>query len=199
MVDRTGKPSLLCGVFRRVGGKEFVNDQNAILWGTFDGFTWVRCEGKGSFLQSPALKECTHQAEVAGERHFVVDLQGCTGMDSTFMGTLAGLSTRLKGNKGSVQIASPGDKNRQSLEDLGLDYLLDIEPLDAEWRGRADEIRAKLQPYAPESPQGLGERAKHVLEAHRELASSSEENAERFKSVIDILKKQVPANDAADE
>ncbi len=199
MVDRQPRPGIACSKFRRVGGKDFVNDQTAIYWRTFDGFTWIRCEGKGSFVQSPALKDCAQNAENRGEKRFVIDLQACSGMDSTFMGTLAGLSTRLRRSGGGVQIATPGPKNRQSLEDLGLDYLLEIEPPEASWRGQVDEIRAELKPYVPKSQQGLGERAKHVLDAHRNLASTSDENAQRFKNVLDVLEKQVPPDKADDK
>ncbi|WP_353566074.1 STAS domain-containing protein [Haloferula sargassicola] len=181
---------------RRLGEKEFVNEQNAIFWGTFEGFVWIRCEGKGSFLQSPALKECAQQGEKHGRRRFVIDLEKCSGMDSTFMGTLAGLSTRMRRSGGDVQIASPGSKNRQSLEDLGLDHLLDIEPADAEWRGHVDDIRSDLKSFSPNGPQGLGERARHVLDAHRDLASTSDQNARRFKGVLDVLQKQAPPDEA---
>ena len=177
---------------RLTAGAFFVNTAHAISWGKFDGFTWIRCDGKGSFLQSPALKECAQQAEQVGETCFVVDLEACSGMDSTFMGFLAGLAARMGKLGGGVQIASPGERNRQSLEDLGLDHLLEIEPLDAPWRGRVDEIRGRLEPYAPKRLPGIGERARHVLDAHRELAGTSEENAARFATVLQVLEKQVP-------
>ena len=168
----------------------FVSVETSIFFGAFEGFTWIRCEGKGSFLQSPALKDCAQQRQDAGETVFVIDLQACTGMDSTFMGFLAGLSARVGRQGGQVQIAAPGERNRQSLEDLGLDCLLHISPPEAAWRGRADEIRSKLQPYEPKRLPGVKERAKHVLEAHRTLAGTSEENAERFAGVLEAFEKK---------
>ena len=172
---------------------------HAISWGKFDGFTWIRCEGKGSFLQSPALKECAQHAEQVGETRFVVDLELCSGMDSTFMGFLAGLAARMGKLGGGVQIASPGERNRQSLEDLGLDHLLEIEPLKAAWRGHVDEIRGKLEPYAPKRLPGMGERARLVLDAHRELAGTSDENARRFENVLKVLEEQVPPEEKPGE
>lgn len=169
---------------------------HCILFGVFEGFTWIRCEGKGSFLQSPALKDCAQQQQDKGEKVFVIDLQACTGMDSTFMGFLAGLAARVSRVGGQVQIAAPGERNRQSLEDLGLDCLLSISPPEAVWRGHADEIRSKLEPYSPKLLPGLKERAKHVLEAHRTLAATSEENAKRFAGVLEVFEKQ--ASDKTD-
>lgn len=172
---------------------------NAISYGIFEGFTWLRCEGKGSFMQSPALKECAEQRQAAGEYHFVVDLEACTGMDSTFMGFLAGLAARVGKQNGWVQIASPGERNRRSLEDLGLDCLLQIAPLEAPWRGHADEIRAGLQPFSQERNPDVRERARHVLDAHRTLAGTSQENADRFAGVLQVLEKDVSDNGGASD
>ena len=170
-----------------------MNVENGILYGTFDGFTWIRCEGKGSFLQSPAVNECAQQRQDDGEHNFVIDLEACTGMDSTFMGFLAGLATRMSRVGGTVQIAAPGDRNRQSLEDLGLDCLLDISPPEAAWRGHASEIREKLQPFSTKRLPDLKARARHVLESHQELSETSEENARRFANVLEVFQKKAAA------
>jgi len=164
-----------------------VTTEGDILCGVFDGFTWIRCEGKGSFLQAPTMKDCSGRRCDAGERHFVIDLEACSGMDSTFMGFLAGLASRVGRSGGSVAIASPGERNRQSLEDLGLDSLLEIDPPEAPWRGRTEEIRGQLKPFARKTLPNVEERARHVLDAHKDLAATSEENAKRFAGVIEGL------------
>lgn len=169
--------------------------EKAISFGTFDGFTWIRCEGKGSFLQSPSLKECTETRRNQGEKCFVIDLEACTGMDSTFMGLLAGLASRVSKQGGCVQIASPGERNQRSLEDLGLDCLLEISPDDAEWAGKEDEIRSKLKPFETNRLPDARERARHVLDSHRTLASTSEENAKRFETVLQVMERE--AGDAS--
>ena len=50
---------------------------------------WIRVEGKGTFQNSPGLKDFSRRMIETGKRAFVVDLQRCPAMDSTFMGTLA--------------------------------------------------------------------------------------------------------------
>ena len=71
----------------------------------------------------------------AGVSSIVVDLEECKGMDSTFMGTMAGLAMRLmKIPGGKLQVAAPSDRSRKSLEDLGLDVLMDIDPQESSWR-----------------------------------------------------------------
>ena len=57
-------------------------------------------------MNSPAVKAFCDERIADGETLVVVDLGGCTGMDSTFMGTLAGIAARLSAKDGGVlQIA----------------------------------------------------------------------------------------------
>ena len=126
----------------------------------------------------------------AGERCLVVDLGGCTGMDSTFMGTLAGMATRLSSlpEPGVLQIAGAEARNRRSLEDLGLDFLMEIEPPEAIWRSRIDAVRTELTaPHKPAVSKDQIERAKHVLEAHQILSDANDKNARVFSNVVTLL------------
>lgn len=168
--------------------------------GVFLGFSWIRCEGKGSFLNSPAVKAFGDERIAAGEQLLVVDLGDCSGMDSTFMGTLAGLAARISAKPGGVlQVANAGDRNRRSLEDLGLDFLLEIDPPSAAWRGRVDEIRDGLaRPGAKPSGLGALDRAKHVLEAHETLSGLNERNEQEFKQVVRTLGEQVQSKEGGE-
>ena len=142
---------------------------------------------------SPALKRFGEVRVNAGERLLVVDLAGCTGMDSTFMGTLAGLAIQLeKAGGGVVQVAGVNPRNRQSLEDLGLDCLLEIEPEAAVWRDRVEAVRGDLRVLDErEFPEVAEAGARHVLEAHRVLADSSAANRDKFRGVIEVLEAEL--------
>lgn len=166
-----------------------VTADNFISVGIFEGFSWIRCEGKGSFLNSPALKNFGDARISAGELLLIVDLSQCSGMDSTFMGTLAGMSARLSSRDGgSLQIAEPGPRNLRSLEDLGLDHLMEIDPPEAIWRGKIDAIRKDLKP--PGSILHLNElqRTRHVLEAHENLSDLNDQNEREFSNVVEVMK-----------
>jgi len=148
-------------------------------------------------MNSPAIKAFGDSRIAAGEIRMVVDLAGCTGMDSTFMGTLAGMAARLSAlDGGGLQIAEPGERNRRSLEDLGLDFLMEIDPPNAVWRGRVHEIRSAL--HEPQMPGAFGraQRARHVLEAHQALAEINDENARDFAGVVSQLEKELAEKSA---
>jgi hypothetical protein len=128
----------------------------------------------------------------AGERCLVVDLEACTGMDSTFMGTLAGLATRLTAQDGGVlQIAGASDRNRHSLEDLGLDFLIQIDPEASVWRADLQTIRSRLKSSGPLHSQNSLQKAMHVLEAHQVLSETNEKNQQSFSNVVTLLESEV--------
>ncbi len=59
-----------------------------------------------------------------GILHFMVDLEGCSEMDSTFMGTLCGLALRVTElGEGSVTLLNAHPEVRKPLENLGIDGL----------------------------------------------------------------------------
>jgi anti-anti-sigma regulatory factor len=147
-------------------------------------------------MNSPLLKDFAERRIAAGESMLVVDLGACAGMDSTFMGTLAGIAARLSASDGAtLQIADPGERNRRSLEDLGLDFLMEIDPPAAIWRGRMDRIRSGLQIPNPPTAGGFAngqlQRAKHVLEAHQTLSDVNEQNSRAFSNVVRLLEEEV--------
>src|SRR4051795_11195663 len=88
---------------------------------------WVRVEGKGSFLNSGNLKEFAQEMVNRGYREFVIDLQNCAMMDSTFMGTMAGVALRLKElGHGHLHVVHCGVRSRELLSGLGLDQIFSI-------------------------------------------------------------------------
>ncbi|MCP5536230.1 MAG: STAS domain-containing protein [Akkermansiaceae bacterium] len=142
------------------------------------------------------LKEWCEREINNGAICIVVDLAACKGMDSTFMGTMAGLAMRLmKIPDGRLQVAEPGERNRKSLEDLGLDVLMQIDPIDASWRGKMEDVRAKLETC--EMLQEKIDHAPHVLEAHQQLCEADSSNTQKFGTVLDFLEAEVKAKEAA--
>lgn len=171
----------------RKKGIEFVVKDSPIKVGKFEGFSWIRCEGKGSFMNSPAVKEFGDARIRSGVNCLAVDLGACIGMDSTFMGTLAGLANRISEIGGKLQIAGADEKSRNSLEDLGLDFLMEINPEDAVWVGLEDKIRDLLKLKVAGTKAGTELHTRHVLEAHEVLSKANAANKEKFSGVIKLL------------
>ncbi len=173
-------------------GQFLVTTDHPISVGLFDGFSWIRCEGKGSFVNSPMVKAFGDERIAAGDACLIVDLSACTAMDSTFMGTLAALAARLSARPpGVLQIADASERNRRSLEDLGLDFLMEINPVTAPWRGQVDAIRSALKQPQPPGSLGQAQRMRHILEAHQILSDVNAHNAREFEDVVTMLENEL--------
>ncbi|MBR2125119.1 MAG: STAS domain-containing protein [Akkermansia sp.] len=163
----------------------------------FDDCLWIRCASRGCFVNSPALKNLAERYLESGGNTIVVDLEVCPGVDSTFMGTLAGLARKCMAAGGCVQIASPTQRTRDAMESLGLDMLLELDPVDAPWYATLMERRSVLaqdtEAAVEEEHRDMSEidRTRHVLEAHNTLRSMSKKNDETFGYVCETLEEDL--------
>jgi len=167
-----------------------------ILTGEFESILWIRIEGRGTFQVSPPVKEVVEKEMGEGRSQFVIDLQECSGMDSTFMGMMAGVGMRLrKKGSGKLSIVGTNEKIRESLDELGLSYLMEIEPKEGPWIDQIDEVRGSLHPLGGAASGGNEE---HILESHENLCDADESNVERFKTVLEVMKseKVLPGDDS---
>src|SRR5882672_6562592 len=86
----------------------------------------VRIEGRASFQNSACLRDFITEMLAQGKTRFVLDFLGCTSMDSTFLGVLAGaaLELRKRTPPGSMVLARVGPRNLELIRNLGLHRLL---------------------------------------------------------------------------
>ena len=150
---------------------------------------WVRVEGKGSFLNSGNLKEFAQEMVNRGYREFVIDLEHCAMMDSTFMGTMAGVALRLKElGHGHLHVVHCGNRSFDLLSGLGLDQIFSIHS-----NGSTAPACESLGSGAGVEPpaESKKDQAQTILEAHEALCQAAPENFLRFKDVLDYLKQDL--------
>ena len=159
--------------------------QPSILVGTANRTVCVRVEGKGSFLNSTGLKEFAKEMINRGFREFAIDLKSCPVMDSTFMGTLAGIALRLRElGQGTLRVTNLNERNHDLLANLGLDQLFCIEARDG-----ATPNAAQV-PLVSAAPDKVAQ-AQTMLEAHEACVEANEANAAKFKDVLEYLKQDL--------
>jgi anti-anti-sigma regulatory factor len=152
--------------------------------------------GRGSFLNSGGLKDFARAMVNKGYREFVFDLQDCAMMDSTFMGTMAGMALRLKElGQGRLHVVHCGERSRDLLSGLGLDQIFDIHANGA--AAPQCQLLSKKGSTAEGETQKR-EQAGTMLAAHEALCRAAPENVTRFKDVLEYLKQDLhqesPAN-----
>ena len=163
--------------------------QSSIQVGVSGPAVWVRVEGKGSFLNSGNFKEFAQEMVNRGYREFIIDLEHCAMMDSTFMGTMAGVALRLKElGHGHLHVVHCGTRSQELLSGLGLDQIFDIHTNGSS----APECQMLEREHDHDVMEARKrEQAKTMLEAHQALCEAAPENFLRFKDVLDYLKQDL--------
>jgi anti-sigma B factor antagonist len=159
-----------------------MNPGSEILVSCADRIVWVRVEGKGSSTNSRALRDFAKEMIHRGAREFIVDLRNCPVMDSTFMGTLAGISLWLRERGEGLSVVNLNERNAESLCSLGLDQLFNVQVSTINKDGQALPIPLKEDRTA---------RAQTMLEAHEALIKTAPENLPKFKDVIQYLEEKL--------
>ena len=166
---------------------------STILVGSIGRTCWVKVDGRGTFQNSPGVKEFVKRMIQRGHRDFVIDLGGCELMDSTFMGTLAGVALRLREiGQGGLRVVNANGRNSSLLENRGLDHLFSVEA--------GTEVAPKSLLHADPLSAGGAEEAKgDVLAAHEALIAAAPENAVKFRDVVDYLRQELAQGTSTDD
>lgn len=145
---------------------------------------FIRVLGKGSFKNAKLIRSFAESSRYEGINRFVIDLQQCKHMDSTFMGVLAGLATHQK----KAELEAPkcvnlSARNRELLETLGLDKIMQLATRSDESMDSDFETLDHL-----EIEEDKKESAQTMLEAHENLIDIDERNAAKFQDVVKFLR-----------
>jgi len=147
----------------------------------------VRINGKANYMNCNKFREFMETMIQEGKQQFVLDFKSCKGMDSTFLGILAGcaLGLRKQDPPGLLVICNLGERNHELICNLGLQHLLTIGDDLPLYEGNFSKI-----------DESEVSNAKEVLKAHQNLVKADEENAAKFQDVIAFLQNQVEADNS---
>ena len=139
------------------------------------------------------MKQFIHRVIESGSAHRVlIDMSDCCGMDSTFMGVLAGLAYHVKAKPDvSFKLINLSEKNQKLLITLGVDRVVDYSLSSTGEEQELMEAQGRdLQTLEPDFSDKL-DAAKTTLEAHETLVDVNPDNFDKFKSVLELLKNDV--------
>lgn len=158
----------------------------------------VRVSGRAICTAGCDFKKLTEEMLRRGYRRFLIDLQRCDLMDSTFLGLLADLG--IKGTEGaspgqtsSVKLYNPNQRVTDILDQLGISHLFEIVRGDESphVNGHGDTVVASASQYS------RAQVSRTCLEAHRLLMELNPENIARFKEVTKFLAEDLQKAEAA--
>ncbi|NLG34345.1 MAG: STAS domain-containing protein [Lentisphaerae bacterium] len=166
-----------------------------ILAATVDNCTMVAVMGAGNFKLAPSFRQAVQAARLAGSAMIVVDMAGCTTLDSTFMGTLAALGFSAGKPDGTPAVLINLTPHAAGLlKGLGVDRLLKGYPMGSlpEGMGDLSALVASLKPVEA-APHEDRDMAALMYDAHETLTRVDPENLQRFKDVLTFLRKDLDA------
>lgn len=148
----------------------------------------VRVEGRAAFTNSGSLRDFVQEMVRQGKPRFVLDLQQCTSMDSTFLGVLAGAALQLRKltPPGGLTLVRVGERNLELIRNLGLHRLATVDS-----GGFRMEFDGSGAQGLSEQKKSEIESAKLVLEAHENLVTADSANAAKFQDVLSFLRSRV--------
>ena len=171
-----------------------VDTPRGISVGCIDERICVRVVGRGSFQNSQPLQQYALEMIERGQHEFVIDLGQCQGLDSTFLGVLAGIGLRLRavGHASAGQLINVSARHAELLQTLGLDRLFDVKaggptlPDNGSFHPLPDADVTELA-----HPITKDEAADLILEAHNNLIRADQRNAPHFKELLKSLRETI--------
>jgi anti-sigma B factor antagonist len=158
---------------------------------------FVKVVGRGSFQNSGCLQSFYRELLKDGVKRFVVDLDACSYLDSTFLGILLGLGLQVRNaGNGALHILNANPRNLELLHNLGLHRLIHIEGRNengaanghsADLNGVSEQELTEIQCPVPTRQ----EAGPTILEAHENLMEFDPRNVPKFKDVVEFLREDL--------
>jgi anti-anti-sigma factor len=145
----------------------------------------LKIEGRANFNSSVDFKRVINELRARGFQDFIIELSGCTLMDSTFLGVLTGFGLQMnpeaRPGAGGIELLNPNARIAELLENLGVLHLFKISQGPLQPPASSETVA-----HSPVSP-SQEEVTRTCLEAHRTLMAVNPENVPRFKDVAQFL------------
>jgi anti-anti-sigma regulatory factor len=146
---------------------------------------WIKIGGRANFASSPDFKTLLEKLVLKGYSHFIIELQSCVLMDSTFLGVLAGFGMKLNPDgapaERGIELLNATERVRELLENLGAVQLFKL--TTGQLNLPSDSKQCEPECINPTHEQIT----RTSLEAHQTLMSINPENVARFKDVAQFL------------
>lgn len=157
----------------------------SVMIGVFEHLVCLRIAGRANFASSIEFKKVVTELHKLGHRRFVLDVTDCQMMDSTFLGTLAGLGLDFSKSNGNgpaavLELLNPNERVRDLLDGLGVAHLFTTVKAEA-------SDPEKLRQLEAAEPANRVELARNCLEAHQLLMSINPENVGKFRDCARFL------------
>ena len=144
----------------------------------------VKVSGRATFECVAPLRDLAGKLDNISFSKVDIDLGGCLGMDSTFMGVLAMMALRAKKAKAVITVWNADEMNKGLLAGLGLKKLF-------QYQEGVVEMGQFQTGSNTGTPLNKVENATTVLEAHKTLMDVDSDNVAKFEKVVEFVQKDL--------
>lgn len=153
----------------------------------------VKISGRANFASSVDFKRLVHESRARGAQRFIVDLAACPIMDSTFLGVLASLGTKLGADnlppeQRPIELLNPSPKVADLIDNLGV-----LQCFRVVLGGNPENLCFTAVESAGASKLEL---SRNCLAAHQVLMDLNPENVAKFKDVAKFFAEDVAKQEA---
>ncbi|WP_372370380.1 STAS domain-containing protein [Candidatus Uabimicrobium sp. HlEnr_7] len=153
---------------------------------SYQSHIFIKVEGWAIQNNSLFFKDFVDKMVATGFKDFIVDLENCRGMDSTFMGTLLYIINQVKVSSNSpITLVNTKEVHRELLQNLGIIHILDI---------RMQNIALpnnKMQKISLDTSFCAKRHIELVKKAHECLVELNDKNKEEFRDFLEILNQEL--------
>lgn len=145
----------------------------------------MRIVGRANYLNCAPVGEFFNQFINGTTQTLKIDFAECLGMDSTFLGLLAGTAMRLKKRvvPGKIIVQNLSQRNLDLIQNLGIRSLLEVTENVLPDNATAPDQSPLDGPHSSVDRQAM-------IQAHEQLIAANPENASRFQDIVDYLRKR---------
>ncbi len=154
-----------------------------------DDVVCIKVRGRATVKTSVPFKTLMEERRAKGIIHFILSLDECLVMDSTFLGVLANQAFELVEDgdpKGSIQLLNPNERLLGLLDNLGVLELFHV--VNQEPHAESGSFEAVQDSLDSGSKTEMTETS---LNAHRALIALNPANADKFKDVTRFLEDEL--------
>ena len=152
----------------------------------------IRVNGRATFKCAVDLLTLAKEFLTKG-MGISLEMGGCSGMDSTFMGNLSSLAQQGSKHKLPIEISNISEFNKKNLHSLFTSALnvmftfTDLPDNGIEW--------VDVEPACISD----AEQRQNIIDAHLSLMALNEENRKEFQDVVDIMRLEQEMDDEEKE
>ncbi len=138
----------------------------------------IKVNGRATFQCTENLKDFCNSMLEKKDISISLEMENCTGMDSTFMGMMAKISLQARKQNSVITINNINEDNKKNIFSLGLKNMFNF--------ASSDEQSNDWEDIESQNDNQVTQR-QNIIDAHQTLIDVNEDNRKEFQDIVNFL------------